>query len=140
MKRLTKAQREALVTMVEAGAVTRYRAQGKAFREDDYLAGAMACLFALESQDMIPASWVFGFWAGNSPCGVPQDPTFAAGVKHLDELVAAAAAVVRSNGEEDIEGHLEEHPEVVDWCVDGWAMAALIRVLKQIDPALLARE
>ena len=54
---LTDDQIDAILKQWQESGEKRLRNFGSKFSEEDYIAGAMAVLFALKSQDKMPASW-----------------------------------------------------------------------------------
>lgn len=62
-----------VIKVVEKGGFERWAVQGEAFREDDFLVGAMYALLAMGWQETdLPASWILGLMVGASPCGIPR--------------------------------------------------------------------
>lgn len=66
----TDEQIHAISEFVETHGRARARHQGSDFNEVDYLAGAMAVLFALKLQAKMRAGWIFSTFAGKSPLGI----------------------------------------------------------------------
>lgn len=63
---LTDEQLNAITEWFWVAGHNRRVEQGAAFSEVDFIAGAMTVFFALNSQGMMPAGWVFGPLAGRS--------------------------------------------------------------------------
>jgi hypothetical protein len=59
-KKPTKDEVARYVEEVTRHGLERAQAQGKKFREEDYLAGAMVWFFHKGVQDQLPANWIFG--------------------------------------------------------------------------------
>lgn len=86
-------QIHAISEFVEVHGRARARHQGSDFSEVDYLAGAMAVLFALRLQGKMRAGWIFSTFAGRSPLGVevPDRQVFVVMAGKLRQPVAVYA-------------------------------------------------
>ena len=97
--KLTKEQAKHLAEYVLQAGIDRRNAQGREFRSEDFIAGAMCAFFAFDSQDMLPPSWVFGMWSGRDPLDSTEETrlrrcleTSLGEAKERDELLREIAA------------------------------------------------
>ena len=83
----------AISEFVETHGRARAKQQGSDFNEIDYLAGAMAVLFALRLQNQMRAGWIFSTFAGRSPLGieVPDRQVYVVMTGKLRQPVAVYA-------------------------------------------------
>lgn len=89
----TDEQIHAISEFVETHGRARAKAQGSDFSEIDYLAGAMAVLFALRLQGKMRAGWIFNTFAGRSPLDieVPDRQVYVVMAGKLRQPVAVYA-------------------------------------------------
>jgi hypothetical protein len=73
IRKFTTEEAQHVVQFVMERGKQRAKAQSTNFCEVDYLCGAMAVFFALESNDKIPVAWIFAPFAGKSLLDADQD-------------------------------------------------------------------
>lgn len=97
----------------------RARVQGEWFSEVDYLCGAMAVYFALDSQQFIPASWIFAPIANKS---VLSDTVSRAEVGYLTDALFRLIEALELCGMDDVSAWPHD-PRLVRRAREAWERA-----------------
>lgn len=94
-RKLTRDEAAQVSDFVMEQGKERARMQGNHFNEADYLCGAMAVYFALDSQGLIPAGWIFAPMANKH---LLSDSVARADVQHLIDALASVIEALEARG------------------------------------------